>query len=66
MKINIMDFETGEWLGTVTTRYYNIETLLGNVQRWMRRHPEYRHVTAEELETVGIMWSTDAYWVMKA
>lgn len=66
MKINIMDVETGEWLGTVTTRYNSIEKLFDNVQRWMSRHPGYTHVTMEELETVGIMWSSDAYWVKEA
>lgn len=61
--IDVVDIETGEILGVVTTKYDRIETLFENVMRWMRRHKNYTYVPAQELEMLGIEWSLDTYWV---
>ena len=62
-KIDIVNAETGEYLGTVTTKYNSIEALFENVVKWLRRHGNYRYVTSEELEKAELAWSPDTYYV---
>lgn len=62
-QIDIVAIETGEILGTVTTRYNNFSTLLDNVSRWMRRNPGYKAATTEELKAREIKWSQETFWV---
>lgn len=38
MKVDIVDNETGEVYGTVSTKYKRVETLFENAGRWCRRH----------------------------
>ena len=62
-KIDIINVETGEYLGTVTTKYNNVEALFENVSRWLRRHRNYKYVTSEELEKKGFNWEPTIYYV---
>ena len=62
-QIDIVSIETGDILGTVTTKYNNLSTLIDNVERWMRRHHGYKAATTKELEERGIKWSKETFWV---
>lgn len=66
MRINIVSFETGEILEVVTTRYNSVNALFENVSRWMKRHSEYKYVSAEELEAAGLEWNPKTYYVKEA
>ena len=62
-RVDVCDFETGEIIGTVTTRYNSLEALFDNIGRWRRRHPQYEYVDGDELRAVGIEWNSETYWV---
>ena len=63
MKIYVINVDTFDFLGTVTTKYNNRNTLIDNVFRWLKRHPEYKYVNSTDLERYGVDWDARYFYV---